>query len=289
MSDTFYKLTNDILFKRTFGNPKRSNLLICLINALLKLEGQDKITEVEILNPFNDKDFIGDKLSILDVKAQDERGVLYNIEMQVQSTKDWKKRTFYYASKLYSSQLKNSASYEQLNKTISISILDNICFPDNKELHNLYKFHNSKTLEPLENLIEMHFIEIPKFNEASPGALSSPFEKWLYTFKFGDLYQKESDMIPKELLTENGIEEAIQSMQYANSDRHLRELIESRQKFIHDQISAKEWAEKEGRKEGKKEAMKDIAIKLIDKGIMTNQDISDITGLEPSQIQDLRG
>jgi hypothetical protein len=35
------------------------------------------ITEVEILNPFNEKEFIGDKLSIVDIKARDAQQRVY--------------------------------------------------------------------------------------------------------------------------------------------------------------------------------------------------------------------
>jgi hypothetical protein len=49
--DKFYTLTNDIIFKLIFGHPQRSRLLICLINALLRLEDEKAVTEVQVLNP----------------------------------------------------------------------------------------------------------------------------------------------------------------------------------------------------------------------------------------------
>ena len=256
MEETFYTLTNDTLFKLTFGDSKKTRILICLINALLQLEGKQKIIEVEILNPFNDKEFIGDKLSIVDIKAKDQQGFLYNIEMQVQVPQNWDKRALYYASKLYTSQLKEGHVYKKLNKTISISILNNNCFKDNDDIHNIYRFHNNKTLKPLNGLMELHFIELAKFDKDKPRSLSSPFEKWLYAFKYGNLYQKESDMLPKELITEEGIEEALKAMRFANSNTQTRYLIEARQKFLHDQASFNDDAREEGLEQGEKIGVK---------------------------------
>ncbi|PCJ18612.1 MAG: hypothetical protein COB02_10765 [Candidatus Cloacimonadota bacterium] len=288
MNTPFYKLTNDILFKRTFGDPKRSQLLIHLINALLQLDESNKITHVEILNPFNDKEFIGDKLSIVDIKAKDSNNLHYNIEMQVQAPSFWKKRALYYASKLYTSQLKETNIYDKLNKTISISILDSICFPNITELHNFYHFCNQRTSEPLSDLIELHFIELPKFNIKEPNKLSSPFENWLYALKFGDLYQQESDMLPKQLHNENGIPEAIQAMQYANSNNHVRELIESRQKFIHDQLSREAEVRAEGKAEGQTDGLESVALNLIKTTKMSDLEISKISLLDIHIINKLR-
>ncbi|PCJ18702.1 MAG: hypothetical protein COB02_09710 [Candidatus Cloacimonadota bacterium] len=291
MSNTFYNLTNDILFKSTFSNPKNNKILICLINALLKLQDDKKLIEVEVINPFNDKKFIDDKLSIVDIKAKDGKGILYNIEMQVQVPKNWEKRPLYYASELYTSQLKQSSSYNKLKKTISISILSETCFKDNNDIHNIYTFHNIKSLKPLDNLIELHFIELSKFDKDKKRILSSPFEKWLYALKYGNNHQKESDMLPQELMTEKGINEAFCAMRYANADQQTRYLIEARQKFIRDQITMQEDALEDaleeglekGREEGKKSNSYSIAKKCLIKK-MALDDIIDLTGLSKKEI-----
>ncbi len=36
-----------------------------------------------LLNPYNEREFIGDKLTIVDVKAIDESGKMYQIEIQL--------------------------------------------------------------------------------------------------------------------------------------------------------------------------------------------------------------
>ncbi|PCJ16634.1 MAG: transposase, partial [Candidatus Cloacimonadota bacterium] len=166
MSKAFYNLTNDIIFKIVFAHPKKTDLLKCLLNALLKLKGNDLIKNVTVLNPFNDKEFLDDKVSIVDIKAEDTNGFFYNIEMQIQVPAYWSKRALYYASKLYTSQLDRGSNYQKLKKTISISILNQPIFKETEEIHNIYTFCNKKTFKELDsNLIEMHFIELSKFNK----------------------------------------------------------------------------------------------------------------------------
>ena len=52
------------------------------LNAILADDLVAPISEVEILNPYNDKEFLDDKLSVVDVKAKDSGGRLYQIEIQ---------------------------------------------------------------------------------------------------------------------------------------------------------------------------------------------------------------
>jgi len=71
--------TNDFAFKKTFGFPANKLALVSLLNAILEL--RHEIVDVTIENPFNLQDFQDDKLSILDIRAVDDRGAIYDFEM----------------------------------------------------------------------------------------------------------------------------------------------------------------------------------------------------------------
>ncbi len=45
----------DYAFKRLFGVPQNRDLLIDLLHAILRPAPGEHITEIEILNPFNEK------------------------------------------------------------------------------------------------------------------------------------------------------------------------------------------------------------------------------------------
>ena len=72
---------NDFAFKKTFGTPENRACLIHLLNATLRLK--EPIVEVALDNPFNPKDFQEDKLSLLDIKAIDRTGAIYDVEVQL--------------------------------------------------------------------------------------------------------------------------------------------------------------------------------------------------------------
>ena len=62
----------DYAFKRVLGDARNADILIHLLNAIVKPPAP--IVTVEILNPFNEQDFKEDKLTILDVKVRDIGG-----------------------------------------------------------------------------------------------------------------------------------------------------------------------------------------------------------------------
>ena len=68
---------NDFAFKKIFGTPENRGALISLLNAILV--PKSPIVEVTVENPFNMQDFEDDKLSILDIKAVDGSGAIYDI------------------------------------------------------------------------------------------------------------------------------------------------------------------------------------------------------------------
>ena len=54
------------------------------------------IADLQILNPFNDKNWPDDKLSILDIKARDRSGRLFDVEMQMLPRTDLRERLLFY-------------------------------------------------------------------------------------------------------------------------------------------------------------------------------------------------
>jgi predicted transposase/invertase (TIGR01784 family) len=117
----------DYAFKRLFGSEANQHLLIHLLNAVLQPPPAERITALEILNPFNDKEALNDKLSVVDIKARDQRGRQFNIEMQLLPYADFPQRVLYYWARLHQQQLHESEEYEQLRPTISVCFVNRAC------------------------------------------------------------------------------------------------------------------------------------------------------------------
>ena len=89
----------DLAFKKIFGVEENKDLLISLINSIVSQD--DQVSDITLLNPYNPKNFRQDKLSILDVKATNQDGKRFNIEIQISDEADYDKRALYYWAKLY--------------------------------------------------------------------------------------------------------------------------------------------------------------------------------------------
>ena len=71
----FLDPTNDIAFKKIFGDENKKEILISFLNSLLGLKEGKKILEVEILNPYQIPPLAELKNTILDVRCKDQRNV----------------------------------------------------------------------------------------------------------------------------------------------------------------------------------------------------------------------
>ncbi len=60
----------DYAFKHLFGREASRPILIAVLNSVLRPPPGEEIRELELLNPFNPKEALDDKLSILDIKAR---------------------------------------------------------------------------------------------------------------------------------------------------------------------------------------------------------------------------
>ena len=88
----------------------------------------ENILEVTLTNPEMPSDYSDGKLVRLDLSVRlrksDNSETLINVELQVNSQSYFKKRTLFYWSKLYTSELHSGESYSNLKRTICINILD---------------------------------------------------------------------------------------------------------------------------------------------------------------------
>ena len=95
----------DIAFKKIFGTPAWSSLTMSLIDAVLRPAHGHHVVHLDLLNPYSEKDSLDDKLTILDIKARDERGRLFNVEMQMNLGHWLPPRLLYYWARFYAAHL----------------------------------------------------------------------------------------------------------------------------------------------------------------------------------------
>ena len=97
---------NDIVFQKLFGYEKNAELLIDLLNAILQNKLISPISSVEFLDRKMDtQNILDEKIGILDVRVKSDNGSSINIEIQLVNQYNMIKRTLFYLSKMYLSQI----------------------------------------------------------------------------------------------------------------------------------------------------------------------------------------
>jgi predicted transposase/invertase (TIGR01784 family) len=219
----------DCVFKSLLGNESNRNLLVHFINATLASELVAPITQVEILNPYNEKEHLDDKLSIVDVKAKDEHGRIYQIEIQLLFFTNLPARMLYTWADVYSQQLQSGDKYHELNPTYSIWLLgENAIKHDDQYIHR-YKFRDEAGI-PLIEHGGIWLFELEKFNAQ---VIDNEQARWLRFFKEGKQLNDENNL-PDWMNTQE-MKQAMNTLcQFSEKERNYF-AYQARQDFLRQQ------------------------------------------------------
>jgi predicted transposase/invertase (TIGR01784 family) len=293
----------DLVFKKLFGSEENKDILLSLINAILPINQQ--ITKIILKNPYNVSDYAEGKLSILDIKAEDEHGKLFDIEMQIRGSKFYGKRALFYWAKIFGAQLDyvldesqqndNSleVSYSDLKKCIVISLMDFNFFED-QEYQRFYTLKDGKTNEQHKDLdyLDLYFIELRKYKGKLQN-LKTMLERWIIFLNNAHKYGNKN--LPQELAEIKEIRKASQTLEAMYLDEQEKNYYESQQKFWLDQNTfIRETIEKavvqavgKAVEEAETNKQLEMAKNAIKEGF-DNQLITKLTGLSILQIEKLR-
>ena len=262
-------LLDDYVFKRTFTRDDPNGILKDFLEAVLKI----KIHNVQVLNAEIPKDLLDERGSVLDVRAELDNNRIVDIEMQVNDEGNIDKRSSVYMSKNISTQIKVREDYKGLKPSIVINILN-----FNRYKRNSYhsvahmKFEKTSQEEYVDlgykredelatNVLEMHFIELPKFIKKNP-EIKTKLDEWLW------LIVGREDKVEMSKLDNPEVKKAMKLVDEIMADPKEREIIEARAmaKFNYDTGVA--YAKEQGKKESKKEVAKRMKeLKIADEQI----------------------
>jgi predicted transposase/invertase (TIGR01784 family) len=247
----------DIAFKKIFGVEENKDLLISLINSIVKKD--DQVADLTLLNPYNPKSFKTDKLSILDIKAEAKDGKRFNIEIQISDEADYDKRALYYWAKLYTEQLKVAEDYASLSKAIGIHILNFTSIPGVLAYHNIFEIREQKSGILYFKDLELHTIELKKFSSDSNEKLKEIIRKvktrldiWMAFLTRNDLLDRRN--LPQEL-NDSSLKKALTVLEVMNFSPEEREAYEEHLKWLRVEANTLKKYENKGREEGLKEGI----------------------------------
>jgi predicted transposase/invertase (TIGR01784 family) len=239
----------DYAFKHLFGREATRPILADVLDKILNPPPGHQIVDLELLNPFNPKEALDDKLSILDIKARDQTGRQFNVEMQMLAIPYYEKRILYYACKLHQQQLHEGVDYFELKPTISISFLNHVWFPRVGESHLRFRLLEETHGFPLTEDLEFHVFELPKFTK-SAAELTSGLDVWLYFLR--NAAKMDTEALPAAL-REPLVVRALEELKMLTQTDLERERYEARRKAQLDDQTRLKGARLEGRQEGRAE------------------------------------
>ena len=286
----------DLVFKKLFGTEQNNQLLKSLVNSILPKDEQ--VVTLELKNPYNPSDYINGKITYLDIKATDENGKWYDIEIQVAPYDFFGMRLLFYWAKLYASQLKSGQTYDDLRKTIVISLIDFNYFKDPKgkeKYHRRIGLCDLDTKEIYEQTdgLELQFVELKKFKKELPD-VHSTLERWITFINKAHEYTK--DNLPSELANDENIKNAMEQLEVMYFNDVEKEHYESQEKKYLDKLSYEKQEKlrqeqeqqnlEKAEQKGEMKKSMEIAKSLKSKNIPT-EIIIETTGLTKDQIDKL--
>ena len=272
------KLKLDVIFKRVFGDENNKDILAAMISALLEIP-RESIKSIEISNVELPPEYYDQKFSRLDLRLNVD-GKIVNVEMQVNYEADFRERTLFYWSKLYSEELKAGDEYGELKNTYCVNIINFNLF-DCEDYHSHFKVMEKDRHEVLSDKFGIHFFELKKINNVRK---NKSMEDWL---RLINAETEDELMEIQQTTTIPEVTSTIVKLRQMSADEKIRWEAYYREKRLHDEASALGSARREGIKEGVErgraegraegaQSLKESLIQKWRKSGMTDEQINDL-------------
>ena len=276
MSETeIFNPMNDVAFKFIFGKEERKQITIDFLNTVLHKSLAHNIRDISFRQTEMIPDSDDAKLSRLDIACELDTGELVDVEVQVINYNNMQRRTLFYWARLYLLSLTRGEGYNILRPAITINLLAFELLPQEEPVA-MYSIYNIENGDRLNNDMELHFIELPKYIKAPHKTIreSSKMERWLAYFA-NRLTSEEKEELA---MSEPAIRDAMEAEKIfmSNPDDYLRYV--NRQMALMDYRSGLEAAalegikrgidqgRREGRTEGRQQGIAHIAMNMLRAG-----------------------
>ena len=193
----------DLTFKRVFG--EHPDLVMSFLNALLPLQREEYITDIEYLPSEMVPDNPLRKNSIVDVRCKDNKGRHFIVEMQMIWSPEFKQRVLFNASKAYVQQMGSGEKYDLLQPVYSLNLVNDVFEPDLEEYYHYYRMVHVEHSERVINGLQLVFVELPKF---TPHTYSEKKMEVLWLRYLTEIDEKTTK-VPEELLENPEIKKAV--------------------------------------------------------------------------------
>ena len=179
---------NDCFIRYLFSAEGSETIVLNFINSVMKNLDFETFVKVEILNPFSLSKYLKSKESIMDIRCVTESGQVVIIEIQLQGNNEFIYRSLFYWAKGYSVMLDRGENYNKLQALIIINILDFKLIENIDDIHTCYVLKEIKHNNILTDHCQIHYLELPKFNNnTNIKDIKKEVLSWIKFFKGEDM------------------------------------------------------------------------------------------------------
>ena len=276
---------NDAFAKYIFANEDRKLLTMDLVNSFFEFEGTAQITDFTFSDRELDPDRQRGKGVVLDVVGKSSDRTLTNVEIQLQQFDDMDRRTLYYWSQLYNRRLLGGEDYENLNRTVTINILDYRLFKDETwpYYHSCFAVLNTKDVRhALTKDLEIHFVELPKLT-SSKMKNARHLERWLRYLSPKTTMEERRRLAMEDAI----IHTAMEAEKEFVKDPLYITAYEQRQKDLRDQHARDKFMRKEGEAIGEARGIAKAVNALRKKG-KSDAVIAELLDMDIKEVQKIQ-
>lgn len=221
----------DCVFKAILGSEEHKALLVHFLNAVLAHDSGIWIQDVDLLNPYNPREFESDKLSVVDVKARDAQGRSYQIEIQLALHPGLSARMLYTWSTIYHGLIGKGQEFTVLRPVVAIWLLNESLFPGQQASHLPFEVLNREHGIVLSDHLQIHVLQLPDW-QLHEGTYAE-LDRWMYLFKEGEELDVEH---PPAILQTEEMKQAMQVLQHFSENE--RAYLVYQQRLESEQVEA---------------------------------------------------
>lgn len=271
--EVFIDALSDFGFKRIFTREHNKNVLIDLLNAMLKL--RSPIVEIEIISNEQIGDLKKNRKSVFDIHCKDSDGNYFIIEVQKLKEAFFKDRSVYYSTFPIRSQEKKGDWDFELKHIYTICLLD-FCFDDSDPgqcIHEV-KLLELTTKKVFYDRLTFYYAELPKFNKTESQLITRE-DKWLYVL----VNLKKLKEIPLSLSDDPIFKQFYMDAQKAHLTELELQAYYNSKKAEWDEYAVKQTAIQEGLKAGQEKVIKQRTAFVKNLLLHTSHSIEEISNL----------
>jgi predicted transposase/invertase (TIGR01784 family) len=249
----------DVVFKALLQDLPEA--IADMIECVVDLPGP--IASVVVLNRDAPLVHPEDTHAVLDVLVEVTGFGRVNVEMQRVHRAYNPARFLYYWAREYGRALKRGVSYSELPRVVSILWHDHILDAEGP-FHSVYRIREDTTHRIYCPNLEIHTLELPKWQIASKSSAFSPpsrLDRWSHLFANANAARasiKKSDIIMERIMTKLG---------HISQEETLRILAENRER----DLEMYEWSLRQERKEGLQEGVEKGKREGLQEGVEKGQ------------------